>query len=67
MSRRGYASRSRAGTDANGMTAEDRAAARTYRTQTYGGGLVSKHYRQDMNEITNAGPSPKATAQGNEK
>ena len=59
MSRRGYARRPGAtGTDANGMTAEDREAARNYRMRAYGGGQISKHYRQDLTDITNAAPAP---------
>ena len=60
MSRRGYARRPRTGTDANGWTAEDRAAARTYSTNRYGGGLVARRYREDLSEITNSTPVPKS-------
>jgi hypothetical protein len=47
------------GADANGWTAEDRAAARTYRANRFGGGLLSERYRQDVAGITNAAPAMK--------
>lgn len=59
MSRRGYARRpGGAGTDANGMTPEDRAAARTYRMNRFGGGLLSKRFQQDLSDITSGARKP---------
>jgi len=67
VSRQGYAPRPRAGTDANGMTAEDREAVRNHRTRVLGGGLISKRYRQDMSDITNSAPETKTPAPANDK
>lgn len=67
MSRRKYASRASTGTDATGMTAEDRAAARNYRTRMLAGGLVSKRYHQDMADITNGVSQPKKPGAGENK
>ena len=45
----------------------DRDAMRSYSTQRYGGGRMSKRYHQDMSDITNAAPASKAPAPGGEK
>jgi hypothetical protein len=47
------------------MARLDRDAMRTYSARSRGG--LSKRYHQDMADITNAAPAPKAPAQGSEK
>ena len=68
MIRRGYARQAGAGgTDANGMTAADREAARNYRTRTLGGGLIARNYQRDVADISNSAPVPAAPAAGKAK
>lgn len=54
-------------TDAERTARLDRDAMRSYSTQRYGGGRLSKRYHQDMSDITNAAPAPQAPGPDSEK